>query len=93
MRSKKEGAAALTTTPSTNQLKVKYQKQPATSSRNLKHDMGELLWSLQFPVGELSQTGWKLFERLLRRYVGLVVPHQSVSEQAGTTISPQGVSG
>jgi hypothetical protein len=43
------------------------------SSRNLKQEIGELLFSLEFPLGqELHQVGWGLFERLLRRYVDLV---------------------
>ena len=44
-----------------------------TSPSILKSDIGILLLCLQFPIEpELRQIGWGLFERLLRRYIGLV---------------------
>ena len=53
-----------------------YPNDPPLSSENLKSEIGELLWCLEFPLGkELAQSGWKLFERLLRRYMNLNVSH------------------
>lgn len=69
-----------------------YQKDTPVSS--LKSEIGTLLFCLQFPVGpELSQAGWVLFERLLRRHIGLGVPPKCLSEPLQSTISMQGVSG
>ena len=93
MRSKKEGAAPRKATPSTNQLKIKYQKESAKSSRNLRNEIGELLWCLQFPVGELSQVGWGLLERMLRRHVALNYTSKRLSEPLESTNTLQGVSG
>ena len=47
-----------------------YRGHALQSTGNLKYDIGKLLFCLQFPIGqELSQVGWGLLERLLRRYV------------------------
>ena len=76
-----------------NQVDVIYQKEYAKSSRNLRYEIGELLWCLQFPLGEMSQVGWGLFERMLRRYISLKRASKCLSEPLESTISGQGVSG
>lgn len=54
-----------------NKQQRKSYRWPIPPSR-LKSEIGTLLLCLQFPVGhEVSQIGWTLFERMLRRYVGL----------------------
>ena len=69
-----------------------YPKAAPMSS--LQSEIGILLLCLQFPIGpELSQAGWVLFERLLRRHIGLGVPPKRLSEPLQSTISMQGVSG
>ena len=48
-----------------------YRKAAPLSS--LKSEIGELLFCLEFPIGqELTQVGWGLFERWLRQYVDLI---------------------
>jgi len=93
MRAKKKGAAAPTTAQTIEHRTESYRSDLLPSSNNSKSDIGELLWSLQFPVGELQQIGWGLFERLLRRHIGLGVPPKCLSEPLQSTISRQGVSG
>ena len=70
MLSAQKGAAP--TAPKCNRQDESYRNGVLVSSKNLKYEIGELLFCLELPVGPgLSQVGWALFERLLRRYVGL----------------------
>lgn len=69
VRRKREGHCT-TATPKNNRQNESYRSGLLTSRKNLKIEVGELLFCLKFPVGrELSQIGWGLLERLLRRYV------------------------
>lgn len=87
----KERAAG--TAPKNNLHVESYPNSTQESSKNIKQDIGELLWCLQFPVGELSQVGWALFERLLRRHVALNYTSKCLSEPLESTNTLQGVSG
>ena len=70
MLMKKAGAAD--TAPKNNRQLELYRRGLTMSRKNLKHEIGELLFCLELPVGqELTQIGWALFERLLRCYVDL----------------------
>ena len=93
MLSKKQGAAAPTTARMIKHRTESYESGMLTSREILQQDIGELLFCLQIPIGELSQTGWALFERLLRRYMGLKCASGCLSEPLQSTISRQGVSG
>ena len=43
------------------------------SQSRLKFEIGEILFCLQFPIGQpLSRIGWVIFERRLRQYVDLI---------------------
>lgn len=58
-----------------------YLRTTSMSRANLKEQIGELLFCLEFPVGkELSRIGWGLFERQLRQYVDLRLPSQSIPD-------------
>jgi len=73
MLRKKQRAAAPTTAQTSEQQCETYRNGVLTSSKNLKYELGELLFCLELPVGPgLSQIGWELFERRLRRYVDLI---------------------
>lgn len=86
MLSAKERAAD--TAPKNNRQIGSYRSGLLTSNKNLKQEIGELLWSLQFPLSkELSQIGWMLFEQSLRRYVDLRLIPQSLPERPGSTKS------
>ena len=76
-------------------MTINYTKSGAPkSSRNIRHEIGELLWCLQFPIGqELSQIGWGLLERMLHRYIALNYTSKRLSEPLETAISGRGVSG
>ncbi len=55
----------------TKLLKESYLNSASLSS-NLKREIGELLFCLEFPVGqELCCIGWGIFEKMLRQYVDL----------------------
>lgn len=86
MKTPEEERAAAPTTAPQSQLQIASYQKPAPES-SLKSEIGELLWCLEFPVGqELAQSGWKLFERLLRLYVDLrLLPH-SRPEPSQSTI-------
>jgi hypothetical protein len=68
------------------QIRPYHMSEPLSS---LKSEIVIILLCLQFPVGhELSQIGWMLFERLLRRYVDLRISQsarQSVGTASGST--------
>lgn len=67
---KSKEAAARTTTSKRHRQKESYPICIAESRGNLRNDIGEILFCLEFPLGrELSQRGWRLFERWLRRYM------------------------
>ena len=73
-------------TASKKQLLKTYQVCASESS--LKSEIGTLLLCLQFPIGkELSQIGWVLFERLLRRYVGLRISQRARQGHSGSVES------
>lgn len=94
MLRKKQRAAVAATAQTIEHQSKSYRNDLLTSSRNLQQDIGELLFCLEFPVGnELRQLGWMLFERLLRRHMGLVVLPKSVSEPLESTNTRQGVFG
>jgi hypothetical protein len=64
------------------------------SRENLKCEVGELLFCLELPIGcEFRQLGWALFERLLRRYVGLNYTSKGVSEPLESSNVDRRVSG
>mgnify|MGYP001091229636 CR=1 FL=1 len=87
-------ARAAGTAPKNNRQVELYRGGSLTSREILQQEIGELLFSLEFPVGqEIRQLGWLLFERQLRRYVGLRVPPKWLSEPLQSTISRQGMSG
>lgn len=59
------------TAEKTDLHKTSYKKA-ATLSINLKQEIGELLFCLQFPVEQrFSWIGWGIFEKMLRQYVDL----------------------
>lgn len=64
-----------------------YKQSEAVSNQSLREQIGELLFSLEFPVSrEVSELGWRLFERLLRRYISLRIAqsaHQGADMAAG----------
>jgi hypothetical protein len=69
-------------TASNNQLTKAYPKAESLSS--LKSEIGILLLCLQFPIGhEVSQIGWTLFERLLRRYVRRRISQSAFQRRSG----------
>ena len=73
MLSKKQGAAVGATAHNIKDQVELYRNDIIRSSTNFKNDIGELLWSLQFSVGdELEQIGWGLFEHKLREYADLI---------------------
>ena len=83
---RKDRAAASTTAPTIELHGKSYQDRVPLS--NLKSEIGTLLLCLQFPIGQpLSQIGWELLERLLRRYVNGRVLSQSGPEPSQATIS------
>ena len=87
---KEKAAAKGATASGKNRLGEAYQS-PAPES-TLKSEIGTLLLCLQFPVGQpLSQIGWQLFERLLRRYVDARVVPQSGPEPPESTNGSQRV--
>ena len=96
MTLKKEPAACSTRhseqTAEQNHLPIKsYLKAESLSSA--KTEMGTLLLCLQFSIGrELSRDGWRLLERLLRRYEDGRLLFQGGSESSETTILNQRVS-
>jgi len=58
-------------TASSIQLNKPYRKLAPLSSENLRDQVGLLLWFLCSPISEgQSASGWRLFEVLLRGYVG-----------------------
>jgi len=80
------------TTATYNELRLESYPQ-AGSASSLKSEIGTLLLCLQFPIGrELSGAGWRLFERLLRRYVEVRLLSQSEPETSQATILSQRVS-
>jgi hypothetical protein len=82
--------AAVLPAAGNNKLRfVPYQKSKPLSI--LKSEIGILLFCLQFPVGqELSQVGWELFERLLRRYVDLIIYQNARQGHPGYVESANG---
>ena len=73
MRSKRQGAAAPTTAQTSKQQCRSYPNRARESRENLKHEIAELLFCLELPVGhELSQVGWVLFEWRLRQYIDFI---------------------
>ena len=79
MLTKSGRAAARTTTPKNNLQNASYPVCAKRSSGNLQIDIGELLFCLVFPLDrELNQLGWRLFDRLLRRYVDLKHTGESI---------------
>jgi hypothetical protein len=95
MKTKK--AAAGTAAGNSKQQNKAYPSAESLSSRNLRQEIGILLLCLQFPVGrELSQIGWTLFERLLRRYVSRRISQSAFRGRCGCaerTNGRQGVLG
>jgi len=66
-----------------------YQKSKRLSS--LQAEIGTLLLCLQFPLGqEVSQIGWALFERLLRRYIRLRISQRALQGHPGCAESTNG---
>ena len=88
----KNGPAACSFGPpeqATSQSHLLDKLYPQTKSlSSLKSEVGELLWCLEFPLGkELAQSGWQLFERLLRRYVDLrPLPHSGPEPSQATIL-------
>lgn len=77
----KKAAAGTAAKKSKLQIEL-YQKSKPLSS--LQSEIGTLLLCLQFPLGqELSRIGWVLFERLLRRYVGLRISQNTYQGHPG----------
>jgi hypothetical protein len=92
MKTKK--AAAVTAAGDSKQRNEAYPSAESLSRRNLRQEIGILLLCLQFPVGQdVSQIGWTLFERLLRRYMGLKCASKCLSEPSESSNARQGVSG
>jgi len=85
MSVKTEPAACSVRSPRQTASKTKFKNTPYNKTAllsSLRAEIGTLLLFLQFPVGqELSQVGWTLFERLLRRYIDCRVLPQGASEQ------------
>jgi len=70
MLSAKAGAAP--TAPINTEQNESYQSDMLTSNKNLRHEIGELLFCLELPIGrEYRQIGLELLEGLLRCYVSL----------------------
>ena len=91
---KSNEAVALTTAPKNHRQAQSYRNVQLASSENLRCEIGELLFCLEFSVGpELRQLGCELFERLLRRYVCLKCASKCLSEPSKLTNSGQGGSG
>ncbi len=54
-------------------LKESYLKK-APMSTKLKLEIGELLFCLEFPIGQrMRSNGWRLLEKMLRSYVDLQI--------------------
>ena len=70
MKTKK--AVAGTTAKHIKRHNKPYPKTEARSRANLKQEVGELAFYLQFPIGQdLGHFGWELLERRLREYINL----------------------
>ncbi len=84
MRSKRQQAvtSAEATAQDYNRQKISYRTCELKSRKNLKREIGELLFCLEFPLGkELRQLGWGLLERLLYRHIDATRLSQGVSHR------------
>jgi hypothetical protein len=91
MKTKK--AAVLPAAEKIELQRVSYPKTESLSNINLKQEIGTLLLCLQFPVGELRQVGWGLFERMLKRYIALYYTSKGVSGPSESSNVGKRVSG